>query len=369
MRPARRAPYHPAMPSIVDLEALLAALPAPAVAAARRIFAVHTVTGTLVAPPEMEPWILRQFGSLEAVASQRVVRVTNLVTLEGALFNELRAKRPQEVRGTGDVRAAIAAAANDPFCDVERGTPADTFGRVAGRHGTAVSNVAKYDGMHGLLVFREHDPLVPVDADVLADHFATAREWARRAFDTDGAARYYLLLWNSLWRAGGSIIHGHMQMTLTRGMHYPKVEALRRRSLEYAAQHGHDYFEDLCLVHEALGLGVRVGEARVLASLAPVKERELLVIGRTGADEQSLVPGIAHGIATLRREGMLAHDLAVYLPPLAPDGNDWSRFPPLARLVDRGDPTDRTSDIGAMELYAASVISSDPFRVADALRR
>jgi hypothetical protein len=36
--------------------------------------------------------------------------------------------------------------------------------------------------------------------------------------------------------------------------------------------------------------------------------------------------------------------------------------------VDRGDPANRTSDIGAMELYAASVVASDPFRVAEALR-
>jgi hypothetical protein len=37
------------------------------------------------------------------------------------------------------------------------------------------------------------------------------------------------------------------------------------------------------------------------------------------------------------------------------------------RIVDRGDPTARTADIGAMELYAASVVSSDPFRLAAAL--
>ena len=33
-------------------------------------------------------------------------------------------------------------------------------------------------------------------------------------------------------------------------------------------------------------------------------------------------------------------------------------------MVDRGDPANRTADFGAMELYAASVVSSDPFKVA-----
>ena len=53
----------------------------------------------------------------------------------------------------------------------------------------------------------------------------------------------------------------------------------------------------------------------------------------------------------------------------SPDGEDWRRFPPIARLVDRGDPANKTSDIGAMELYAASVIATDPFRLAEALRQ
>ncbi len=36
--------------------------------------------------------------------------------------------------------------------------------------------------------------------------------------------------------------------------------------------------------------------------------------------------------------------------------------------VDRGDPMNRTNDVGAMELYASPVITNDPFRVIDALR-
>ncbi len=356
------------MSSIVDLEEAIGGLSPEVGRAARRIFAVSNTTGTLTAPKEMEGWITKLFGSLEAVRAQRIVRVTNLVTLEGALFNELRARRPMEVKGGDDVRKAIADSANDPFCNVETGTPADLFGRVPGRHGTSVSNVAKYDGFHGVLVFKEHDPLAPVSADVLADHFSTARAWARKANEADPASRYYFLMWNALWRAGGSIVHGHMQMTVTRRLHYPKVEALRRQSLEYAGEYGRDYFEDLWAVHEGLGLGIDVAGARLMAYLAPVKERELLVVGRPGQDEAALAPAVAHGVERLRAQGVVAHNMGVYLPPLTPDGSDWSRLPPIARIVDRGDPANRTSDIGAMELYASSVISSDPFRLADALR-
>jgi hypothetical protein len=354
--------------SIVDLEDAIASLPAEARAAADRILRVSATTGRLDAPPEMSDWIRKFFGSVDAVREQRIVRVSNLVTLEGALFNELRALRPMEVKGADEVRATIASSANDPFCRPETGTPADVFGRVKGEQGITASNVAKYDGFHGVLVFKEHDPLAPMDASAIRDHLTTARRWAERALETDPAARYYFLMWNCLWRAGGSIVHGHMQMTATRGMHYPKIELLRRQALAYDAMHGSDYFDDLWVVHEALGLGAEVDGVRSIASLVPIKEREVLVLGRPGADESSVAAAIAKAVSVYRSAGVVSYNMALYVPPLSPDGEDWRRFPPIARLVDRGDPANKTSDIGAMELYAASVIAADPFRLAEALR-
>ena len=41
-------------------------------------------------------------------------------------------------------------------------------------------------------------------------------------------ARYPFFLWNCLWRSGASILHGHAQMTLTREMHYARVESWRQ---------------------------------------------------------------------------------------------------------------------------------------------
>jgi hypothetical protein len=58
--------------------------------------------------------------------------------------------------------------------------------------------------------------------------------------------------------------------------------------------------------------------------------------------------------------------LGVATPPLEEKG--WEGFPVVARVVDRGDPHTTASDIGAMELYAFSVVSSDPLEVARLLR-
>lgn len=66
--------------------------------------------------------------------------------------------------------------------------------------------------------------------------------------------------------------------------------------------------------------------------------------------------------------GVTSFNVAVYLPPLGPTPEDWSHFPVVVRMVDRGDPSNRTADVGAMELYAASVISSDPFLLAHTLK-
>src|SRR5882762_11264247 len=115
-------------PSIAELEDRIAALPPDARAAAERIFAVSSTVGRLEAPAEMRDWIVRQFGSVDTVTEQKIIRVTNLVMLEGALFNDLRARRPLEVKGADEVRDTIEKSRNDPFCHPETGTPADTFG-------------------------------------------------------------------------------------------------------------------------------------------------------------------------------------------------------------------------------------------------
>ena len=76
----------------------------------------------------------------------------------------------------------------------------------------------------------------------------------------------------------------------------------------------------------------------------------------------ALLQGYVHEL------GVSTFNVAFYMPPLGPSEEDWSDFPTVVYIVDRGDPANRTSDIGAMELYAASVVASDPFLVAEALR-
>jgi hypothetical protein len=356
--------------SITELEEIVAALPVVEQERFHRIFHVSTTTGTLNPPGSMNSWIIKHFGSVEAVRHQRIVKVTNLITWEGALFNELRASRPMETKGTADLREVIEQSLGDPFCKPLEGTPADSFGRVQGTHCVTASNIAKYDGFHGVVVSDEHDPLVFTPEGV-ADYIDTALAWGYKAHEVDPQARYFFFMWNCLWKSGASIIHGHAQMALSRDLHYPKVEGLRRAALAYRAEHGLSYFDDLYAIHQALGLAFVQGRVRGFAYLTPIKEKETMLLADTLDDLKRPIYRILHNfIHTL---GVTSFNLALYMPPLSSVGQvsnlpDWNGFPLLVRIVDRGDPNSRTADIGAMELYAASVIASDPFRVAEVLR-
>ena len=351
--------------SITHLEEMVRALPDTEQERFARIFKVTTTIGDLKPPPSMHDWITRYFGSLGAVRKQRIVKVMNLITAEGSLFNELRASRPMEAQASSDLDDIINRDLGGPFCHPLEGTPEDVFGRVQGAHCITASNVAKYDGFHGLLVFNEHNPL-RFTAEEVTDYIDTALGWARKAHCVDNDASYFFFMWNCLWRSGASILHGHAQMALGRGMHYAKVEHLRRAALLYRVGHGVSYFDDLYAIHDSLGLAVNDKGVHILAYLTPIKENEVIIISDRLDDtlKCAIYKVLRCFVETL---GVRSFNLALYMRPIDTVPEDWRGFPIVVRVVDRGDLNNKTADFGAMELYGSSVITSDPFRVAQAL--
>ena len=330
------------------------------------------MSGTTDPPPELEPWLIETFGSVEAVRSQIIIKVANPVTLEATLFAPLRARRPIDGPASADNLASqLGAAEGDPFCHPETGTPAEANGRVRGLRVITGANAAMADAHHAVIVFDAHDPLA-FDAELVADVLRTGRAWAERARELDPASVNYLLIWNCLWRAGGSIVHGHAQALLGSGRHYARIERLRRDVAAYAeTTRGGDLIEELVAVHRSLGLTIELADGVTLvANLTPVKERELLVIGTAGMEETDtrFAGGLARTLVAYRdRIGVRSFNLALWRPPLGTE-QGWEMVPPIARLVDRGHLAQRPSDIGAMELYATPIVGSDPFELIDALR-
>ncbi len=353
--------------NISNLEAVVDSLPAGEQALFRRIYEVTTTVGELRIPKDMESWVRQRFGSVAAVTKQKIVRVTNLVTQEEALFNRLRRSRPTEFQGKGSLASQLSGGSKeDLFANPKDNTPADLFGRISGRHSVTASNIAKYDGLHGVVIFHDYRPL-HFSREQMIDYIDTSWEWAKRAHAREPRARYFFLIWNCLWRAGASIYHGHAQVMLARGRHYAKIERLRQAALDYRERFGSDYFSDLFRVHHALGCALAKGGVKVLAYLSPFKDNEVIIL----ADELSLAfkERLYEVLACYRDQlGVASFNLGLVTPPLAETEESWEGFPVVAWLVDRGSLESQASDIGGMEIYAASIISSDPFELAAGLQ-
>ena len=377
-------------PAITKLDEIVATLSPEDRTRFDRLYDFNRSTARVLPPETMEDWITGQFKYLseepqgtpewraqvlDRVRHQPIVHVLNRVTCQATLFNAVRALKPVEAKDAADVEKEIEEARpNCSFCRLMKRTPANNFKPTGRIEEKTCANVAAYDAWHGLVVFEDHSPLRfhadEFTPEEVADLLATARQWAATVHAEDPDARFFFLMWNCLWKAGASIIHGHAQMVVGRKFHYGKVERLRRDAAAYQAEHGADYFEDFVAVHEALGLADRRdGEAvTTLAHLTPIKERELVIVADDGLDSAGFSQAVWRALKVYARLDVKAFNMAVYMPPLGDRKKEWANFPVQVYLVDRGDPATKSADIGGMELYTSSVVSSDPFRLAEALR-
>lgn len=341
--------------TVTTLPRRIAQLPPQSRSLIDRLYAVSVREGELEIPPGMKSGD-RDYREFER---QQIARITNRITLESTLFNELRAQRPLDTSLNPDIAIDIEKSRGGAFCQPLTQTPSDLFGRVEGTHCLTAANLAKYDHLHAVLIFRDHDPYV-WEEEKIRDLLEVALQWCILAHHQDPSARYPFVMWNCLWRAGASIIHGHAQVLLS-AEPYRSVEALHRSVATYRSEYGSEYLEDLILAHESLGLAERCGDATILAYLTPIKEKEVMIIARSVED---LSPSISMVLSTYRRLGVQSFNLAILMPPLGSTGHL------VTRIVDRGDLASRSSDIGGMELYSGtSVVSSDPFRLMDVIRQ
>ena len=353
--------------NIENLAEIAEALPVKEKSLFRRIYSVTTTTGELCLPPGMAPWVRQQFGSVENITTQRITRVTNRVTGEESLFNRLRALRPMQAKDQENAVSQLQGAGRqDSFRNPENNTPADLFGRVTGKHCVTASNIAKYEGLHGVVIFNESNPL-RFSREQIIDYIDTGQEWARRAQATNPQAKYFFFFWNCLWRAGASIHHGHAQVVVTGNRHYARIEGLRQAALSYQQNHGSNYFDDLFQIHYSLGCAIEKEGVRILACLTPFKDKEVILLAEELA--LSLKERVYEVLACFRDKlQVCCFNLSLVTRPSSETTESWEGFPAMVRLVDRGDPNSQASDVGGMEIYGASIIADDPFDITRHLR-
>ncbi len=319
-----------------------------------RLYSFEISTGSLDIPAEMENWAKKTFGSVERVENQRIVSIKNKFTGEHSLFNKLRTDRPVEAKSAIELRE-FKEKENCLFCNPEKQTPSDVFGRIKGKYCITASNIAKYDSFHSLIIFNEHNPL-EMKKKWIEDYLRTAELWFDEVSKSDVEKELQkFFMWNCLWRSGASIIHGHIQLTAAEER-YGKLEVLEKVAADYKREFNSSYIEDLYKVHKSLGLASENKGDRILVYLTPVKEKEIFVISKARRSDE-MADTIYKLLRSYLNMGVQSFNLAIF------QLGDYH----IVRLVDRGSLEDRNSDIGAMELYAASVISSDPFKLAQVL--
>lgn len=333
-----------------------------------RIYDVLENTGELVPPVEMISWIESNFGSVDSVKHQEFLRITDKITYEGAIFNELRTKRP--VIGDKhftELLDVIEAAKTGPFAHPLTGTPADVFGRVQGKYCVTASNIAKYDGLHGLVIFKDTDPLL-FSRKRARDYFNVAKEWYKKAHGYKKDAIYPLYTWNCMWRASASIVHGHCQLALASSQAYTKIEHLRSLTLDYQETHRSNYFDDVYKIHESLGLAFTRNNIKLIVKLTPIKEKEIMILSSDMSD--NLADLVSDTLTSYKEVlGVNSFNLSIILPPLETTPEVWTHMPVITRIVDRGRLSQKTADFGAMELYAQSIIESNPYIINEKLKK
>ena len=338
------------MPSIVDLQKLVENLDDDDRSLFHRIYRYYIEVGKLRLPESAK----EKFGNYEA---QQIVRVTNKITYESTLFNRLRSKRPVMTKTPEDLNKVIDESRGDVFCNPEN-TPEDVFGRIEGKFCITASNISKYDYMHAVIIFSEHTPFVYEEKKIY-DILDVAFRWFERANEYDRRAIYPFFVWNCLWRAGASIIHGHAHALISKEP-YGKYEFYDSVRKTYARNYRSEYFDDLYRIHAALGLGFTLDNSKVMVYLTPIKEKELIIIAENIAE---LAKSISYILKRYHEMGVRSFNAALFIPPLR------TTDILIARIVDRGDLSIKTSDIGGMELYAGtSVVSTDPFVLAEMLK-
>jgi len=349
-----------------------------------RIYSFYSDFGTLKILPPMKPLFLGYFGErddsgqltskvedvFENLEKQKIINIFNEWTGQGTLYNSLRSKRPGMNRDLSEKRIKLQhliknSEENCDFCSPEKNTPEDVFGRVRGKNSITAANIAKYDVWSSLVIFKNHNPL-EFNLEELSDYLDTSFKWFDMVFNEDENYKYPFFVWNCLPRAGASQIHGHAQILMTKGRSYARVESLKKTILKYKIETKANYLNDLYKVHKSLGLSYKSGDVRLFASITPVKEKEIIIISPGPPSKLDQTKKVIFNILRCLIDvlGVQSFNMSISCPSM----NEDDDIPYIIKIVDRGDISKSTADIGGMELFGSTVVADDPYNVIKKLR-
>lgn len=104
-----------------------------------RIFDVRSIPASAVLTPDLA----LKYGTK---ATQHVVSIRNRFDESAVFFNPERNLKPQFFREAQNKQAQAKTPGGCDFCEFQRLTATDTFGRIEGEHVATASNLFKYVG-------------------------------------------------------------------------------------------------------------------------------------------------------------------------------------------------------------------------------
>ena len=346
--------------------------------------------GYMRIPNAMRPTVFNMFKNIvgsedegeviSAVTGQWTVTVTDRYAKRQAKYNPFRSARPID-RSKENVfmRRIKEEEGNDPFCDADNKTPVGPFGRYKTKFGTSCANLTNFGTYHEVLI-GPHNPY-EMREEHFIDQMNKALMYGLQTFEHDREAIHLTWGMNFGFRAGASQPHQHSQVVVDRGsMHHAEVEEFHEVAARYRQENpGRNYLDDWLAVHESLGLAKRIDNPDseegtwVVMPLTPSKERNVVVIAPK-PNGYSISESCKHTCwdvvdYMMQDQGVSEFNTKFFMTPYGREYEYWQDFRPMFTLVDRGDSSTSTSDMGFMETSGIIVLLTDPKRIAQDLFR
>ena len=259
---------------------------------------------------------------------QNIYIFINKILKHETHFNIWRAKR-REPKESKDIKTY------DPFCNPLEETPVDNIGRLENEYAITASNLAKISSLHSLVIFKKHKKEELNFSDFL-NGFDLALKW----FELQNS-QIKVLIFNYGLRAGASIEHPHFQIISLDEIPY-KVKDFYEKIEKYNEEFNSNYLNDLFLVLEELDLARKLNNLNLIINLTPFKDKEIFFFDdkiENCKKEISLI------LSTYKE---FSENFNLFLLE--------SNKGLLGYIVDRGEKEKINSDIGALEIYAFSVV-------------
>ncbi|KAK7493952.1 hypothetical protein BaRGS_00014834, partial [Batillaria attramentaria] len=237
------------------------------------------------------------------------------------------------------------------------------FHRVESKHSFSASNAFKVDTLHALFALKQHDPL-RWSLEQYMDLMNLTVTWFQKANNHIQGARFPSVIWDVLPKCGASQVHPHLHGFLDVERYHGVVEAWRLGAQDYYSRTGTNFYADMADVALALGLGVSYKSAVAFASIVPRKDHEIVVMAPSaGNDFFQLVYFVLR--AFIDDLGKFCFSMGLGYPSVV---DEEGRIPAYARIITRGAVTEIRADMSSLELFAATNVNVDPFKVIQLVR-